>query len=77
VHPAARAGATFRVIIENGKFHGVMAATTPTGCLMVSICRPGAVGWSTCPLTLHHKTPEPHPSVLLSFCVGRSKEPLI
>jgi len=23
---------TFRVIIANGKFHGVIAPTTPTGC---------------------------------------------
>ena len=29
VHPAARAGATLRVGIENGKFHGLMAPTTP------------------------------------------------
>ena len=29
--PAARAGATFRVIIATGKFHGVIAAQTPTG----------------------------------------------
>jgi hypothetical protein len=33
VHPAARAGATLRVIIAIGKFQGVIAATTPTGCL--------------------------------------------
>ncbi len=31
VQPAASAGATFRVIIAAGKFHGVMAAQTPTG----------------------------------------------
>ena len=29
--PAARAGATFRVIMAAGKFHGVIMATTPTG----------------------------------------------
>ena len=33
----ASAGAAFRVIIEFGKFHGVTAATTPTGCLMITI----------------------------------------
>src|SRR5699024_820667 len=33
VHPAANAGANFRVIIETGKFHGVIAATGPTGWL--------------------------------------------
>ena len=30
--PAANAGATLRVIIAAGKFHGVMAAQTPIGC---------------------------------------------
>src|SRR5690606_5149044 len=34
VQPTANAGATLRVIMAAGKFHGVMAATTPTGCLM-------------------------------------------
>ena len=29
--PAARAGAALRVIIDEGKFHGVIAAHTPTG----------------------------------------------
>ena len=31
VQPAASAGATLRVIIDIGKFHGVMAAHTPIG----------------------------------------------
>ena len=31
VLPAATAGASLRVIIELGKFHGVMQATTPRG----------------------------------------------
>jgi hypothetical protein len=35
VQPAARAGATFLVIIATGKFHGAMAATMPTGCFSV------------------------------------------
>jgi hypothetical protein len=34
VQPAASAGETLRVIIEDGKFHGVIAAQTPTGCLI-------------------------------------------
>ena len=34
VQPAASAGASLRASIAEGKFHGVMAATTPTGCLM-------------------------------------------
>ena len=31
VQPAASAGAILRAIIASGKFHGVIAATTPTG----------------------------------------------
>ena len=34
VQPTASAGATLRVIIEHGKFHGVIAATTPIGALV-------------------------------------------
>src|SRR5262249_35805839 len=34
VQPAASAGETLRVIIDDGKFHGVIAAHTPTGCLI-------------------------------------------
>ena len=33
-HPAAIAAATFLVTIAKGKFHGVIAATTPTGFLI-------------------------------------------
>ena len=36
VQPAASAGATLRVIIEHGKFHGVIAAQTPIGCLITT-----------------------------------------
>lgn len=36
VQPAASAGETFRVIIEFGKFHGVIAPQTPIGCLIAS-----------------------------------------
>src|SRR6187402_3024799 len=36
VQPAASAGETLRVIIEHGKFHGVIAAQTPIGCLIAS-----------------------------------------
>jgi hypothetical protein len=32
VQPAASAGATFRVAIASGKFHGVMSRHGPTGC---------------------------------------------
>ncbi len=31
VHPAASAGATFQLISSTGEFHGVIAATTPSG----------------------------------------------
>ena len=31
VQPAARAGASFKVMSSSGEFHGVIAATTPTG----------------------------------------------
>ena len=36
VQPAASAGDTLRVIIEHGKFHGVIAPQTPIGCLIAS-----------------------------------------
>ena len=42
-HPAAKAGATLRVIMAIGKFHGVMAAVTPMGCL-ITINRRSFVG---------------------------------
>src|SRR5688572_19100017 len=35
-HPAASAGATLRVTMAAGKFHGVTAYTGPTGCLVIS-----------------------------------------
>jgi len=35
VHPAASAGASFQVSSSSGEFHGVMAATTPTGSCRV------------------------------------------
>ena len=35
--PAASAGATLRVIMATGKFQGVIAATTPIGCLITTI----------------------------------------
>ena len=36
VQPAASAGDTLRVIIDEGKFHGVIAAQTPTGSLITT-----------------------------------------
>ncbi|MNV25692.1 hypothetical protein D3C71_1167970 [compost metagenome] len=35
VQPAAKAGAIFHTAISSGKFHGMMAPTTPTGCARV------------------------------------------
>jgi ATP-dependent helicase YprA (DUF1998 family) len=42
VQPAAIAGAALRVIIAIGKFHGVIAAHTPIGCLMTIWRRSGS-----------------------------------
>src|SRR5690349_8473337 len=39
VQPAASAGDTLRVIIDDGKFHGVIAAQTPTGSLTTTSLR--------------------------------------
>ena len=50
VHPAASAGAILRAIIAAGKFHGVMAATTPTGSLSANMRRPGSGAGITSPL---------------------------
>jgi len=44
VQPQAKAGPTFRVIIANGKFHGVIAPTTPTGCFRTNSLRSDRVG---------------------------------
>ena len=35
VHPAARAGASFRIAKIKGEFHGIIAPTTPMGSLFV------------------------------------------
>ena len=51
VQPAAIAGAIFRVIIAIGKFHGVIAAHTPMGCLSVTSRRSTAGLASTSPFT--------------------------
>ena len=39
--PTARAGAHLRVIMALGKFHGVIAATTPIGSLATTRRRSG------------------------------------
>src|SRR5207249_4542279 len=38
--PPARAGATVRTDRTSGKFHGEIAATTPTGCLITRLRLP-------------------------------------
>lgn len=75
--PTAIAGETLRVIMDMGKFQGVMAATTPTGCFITTgrlvadtVCR-------TSPLTLLHSSANhsmeatlqaPHQGVLCLSC---------
>ena len=41
--PNASAGAIFQAGIASGKFHGVIAATTPTGSRVISTSMPGRV----------------------------------
>mmetsp|Transcript_31412 Transcript_31412/g.57033 ORF Transcript_31412/g.57033 Transcript_31412/m.57033 type:complete len:246 (+) Transcript_31412:980-1717(+) len=48
-HPAAKAGATLRVIMLMGKFQGVMAPTTPTGCFNTNRRRSRLGGSRTSP----------------------------
>ena len=42
VQPAASAGPALRVIMALGKFHGVIAAHTPIGCLITTMRRSAA-----------------------------------
>ncbi|MCY1235973.1 hypothetical protein D9M72_486070 [compost metagenome] len=49
VQPAASAGAILRAIIASGKFHGVIAATTPTGSFSTSSLRPGTASATISP----------------------------
>jgi len=41
VFPTARAGATLFAKNSNGTFQGIIAATTPNGCLKVKLIYPG------------------------------------
>ena len=46
--PAARAGATLCITSSSGKLYGVMATTTPQGCLIVKPRRDlPAPGWAS------------------------------
>ena len=47
--PAARAGAILRVTMVAGKFHGVIAATTPMGCRITHSRFPGTGGGTISP----------------------------
>ena len=49
VHPAARAGPAFLVIMPFGKFQGVIAAQTPTGCFMTRTRRSAPGGGTMSP----------------------------
>ena len=49
VQPAARAGPALRVIMAAGKFQGVMAATTPMGCLSTRMRLSAAVAGMVSP----------------------------
>ena len=51
VQPAAIAGPSLRVIIAAGKFHGVIAATTPTGWRSTSTRFAGLLASATWPYT--------------------------
>ena len=42
--PTANAGAALRVIMPLGKFHGVIAATTPIGCFITRLRRSDVLG---------------------------------
>src|SRR3954451_9884471 len=42
VQPTANAGPNFLALIDNGKFHGVIAPTTPIGCFVTEILLFGA-----------------------------------
>jgi hypothetical protein len=49
VQPAANAAPALRVIIALGKFQGVIAATTPIGCLITTMRRSPEVAGITSP----------------------------
>ncbi|MNT76770.1 hypothetical protein D3C72_2158170 [compost metagenome] len=61
VQPAAKAGAILRAIIASGKFHGVIAATTPTGSFNTIMRRPGTAAlrmspWMRLASSANHST---------------------
>lgn len=54
--PTEMAGDTLRVIMDMGKFQGVMAPTTPTGCLITTGRLLPDTVCSTSPFTLLHSS---------------------
>ena len=57
VFPAASAGASFQVASNSGEFHGVMAATTPSGSSRVKLNTPGLSIGMTRPSILSARPP--------------------
>ena len=49
VQPAASAGPSLYATSSSGKFHGVIAATTPTGSRLATVNMPGIEFGSTLP----------------------------
>ena len=49
VQPAARAGPSLRVIMADGRFHGVMAALTPMGWRSTRMRLSGTKAWTISP----------------------------
>ena len=74
--PAASAGAHFLVIIAIGKFQGVIAATTPIGCLITIILRSFEGVGITSPYVLlpssanHSINDAPYPTSPLASAIG-------
>src|SRR5215467_8745081 len=58
VLPAASAGASFHAASSNGEFHGVIAATTPTGSSRVKLNTPGLSMGITRPSILSARPPK-------------------
>ena len=58
VLPAAKEGASFQVASRSGEFHGVMAATTPSGSSRVKLKTPGLSMGITRPSILSARPPK-------------------
>ena len=58
VLPAASAGASFQAASSSGEFHGVIAATTPSGSSRVKLKTPGLSIGMTRPSILSARPPK-------------------